>query len=44
MKIVYFDLTKFFVRKSFYENGDFRIRKIMFSNFKKLGRKNGYME
>ena len=44
MKIVYCDMTKFFVKKSFYKNGDFRCKKNLLSYITKLGRKNGCLE
>lgn len=44
MKIIYFDMTKFCILKSFYENGDYQIRNHLINDFKVFGRKDEYLE
>lgn len=44
MKIIYFDMTKFFVLKSFFDGGDYQIRNRLTDELNGFGRKDEYLE
>ncbi len=44
MKIIYFDMTRFFVSKRFYDNKDYQLRNRLFDVYVDFGRKNEYLE
>ncbi len=44
MKIIYFDMTKFFVLKPFYESGEWKLKNRTILDLKVSGRENEYLE